>query len=253
MSYYINRIFNNKIKLSIFLLIFLLPVFDIIMTLIDIHNGASALNTNLAAFLGNNTFQGFQELLIWFLPLYLLVIVSDDCIEDFKLGYKNLLISKWGKNKYFLINMLKSFIISFFVILIPLIFNLLMSQIAFAGGTFNPSSSEDIKTIEALNVAFKHPMLTNIIYILFASVFSGILGMGSTAIAISLHNRFVVYPIVFILWYIPSLINPPIVCAFQPFTEYSLFDVMPIVLFVFLINLAAIAFAYIKVIKYEQI
>ncbi len=253
MSYYFSRILNNKIKLSLILLIFLFPVLDIIMTLIDIHNGASAINPDLAAFLGNIIFQGLQKLLLWYLPLLLAIIVSDDCIEDFMLGYKNLLISKWGKKKYFSINMMKSFIVSFLVIFIPLIFNLLMTQITFAGGTYNLFSLDDIKSIPAMNAAFQNPMLTNIIYILFTSVFSGFLGMGSTAISISFHNRFIVYPIVFILWYIPSMLNTSIISAFQPFTEYSMLSVMSVIIFVLIINLLAVAFAFVKVVKYDQL
>lgn len=253
MASYFIRIINNKLKLSIIIFIFMLPVLDIVMTLIDIHNGASALNPMIAAFLGNTIFMGLQKLLLWYLPLFLAIIVSDDCIEDFRLGYKNLLISKLGKKRYYFLNIIKSFVLSFFILLIPLIFNLLMTQIAFSGGTYNLYLTEDIEKISALKNAFQHPLMTNLVYILLASFISGVLGMGSTAIAISFPNRFIVYPVVFVLWYIPSLFNPSIINAFQPFTEYTLADVMHIIMLVFSINLASVLFGFVKVIRYDQV
>lgn len=41
MSYYITRIFNNKLKLGIILYIFIAPIIDILLTLIDLSKGAS--------------------------------------------------------------------------------------------------------------------------------------------------------------------------------------------------------------------
>lgn len=254
MSYYFNRIINNKIKLSIILLVFFIPVLDIFFTLKDIQYGGSVPYPELTAFLGNIIFQGLQKLLLWYLPLILAIIVADDCTEDYKLGYKNLLISKWGKNKYFLINMAKGFIFSFFIILIPLLVNLVMTQFIFAGGTYIGIEQGDIESIPAMKEAFKNPIKTNIIYILVTVVFSGILGIGATAVSMALHNRFIVYPVIFILWYIPcSLLYPSIVCAFQPFTEYSLLDSIAPIILTLTLNLAAIAFGYIKVIKYDKV
>ena len=38
-----------------------------------------------------------QSLYLWFLPMYLLILVGEECIEDFKIGNKNILICKLGK------------------------------------------------------------------------------------------------------------------------------------------------------------
>lgn len=254
MLYYFNRIINNKIKLSIILLIFIIPVLDIFLTLKNIQSGGSVLRPELTVFLENGIFQGLQKLLLWYLPLILAIIVSDDCTEDYKLGYKNLLISKWGKNRYFLINMSKSFVFAVLIILIPLLVNLVMTQFIFAGGTYTGWDTGDIESIPSIKEALKNPMQTNIIYILVTVAFSGILGMGSTAVSMALHNRFIVFPVVFILWYIPcSLLYPSIVCAFQPFTEYSLLDSMTPIILTLALNFAAIAFGYVKVIKYDKL
>lgn len=113
MSYYITRIFNNKLKLGIILYIFIAPIIDILLTLIDLSKGASVPAPYLATFLGGFSIGGLRKLFMWYLPLPLAIVVADDCIEDYKIGYKNILVTKRGKNKYFVLNILKSFVISF--------------------------------------------------------------------------------------------------------------------------------------------
>ena len=108
MSYYITRIFNNKLKLGVILYIFIAPILDILLTLIDLSKGASVPAPYLATFLGGFSIGGLRKLLKWYLPLLLAIVVADDCIEDYRIGYKNILITKRGKNKYFALNMLSS-------------------------------------------------------------------------------------------------------------------------------------------------
>ncbi len=52
MSYYITRIFNNKLKLGVILFIFIAPILDVLMALIDVGRGAAVPFPALAAFLG---------------------------------------------------------------------------------------------------------------------------------------------------------------------------------------------------------
>mgnify|MGYP000747952975 CR=1 FL=1 len=109
MSYYITRIFNNKLKLSVILFIFVAPILDILMAFVDVFKGASVPVPGLVTFLGSFMTAGLRGVLKGYLPLFLAIIVADDCIEDYRIGYKNILITKRGKNKYFALNMLKSF------------------------------------------------------------------------------------------------------------------------------------------------
>lgn len=256
MSYYFSRIINNKIKLSIVLLFFFIPVLSILLTLKDIHLGASVYYPELNAFISlfAPVSPGMSNLFFNYLPLLLAIIVADDCIEDYKLGYKNLLITKWGKNKYFLINMAKGFVFSFFIILIPLLVNLVMTQFIFAGGTYTAVDFSYIENTPSFKESIAQPMLYNIMCTFIAVTFSGILGMGATAVSMALHNRFIVYPIVYIMWYLcNSLPEHNIICAFQPFTEYRLTESAGAVMFMFALNFAAVAFCYIKVTKYDKV
>lgn len=166
MSYYITRIFNNKLKLGVILFIFVAPILDILMALVDVFKGASVPVPGLVTFLGSFMTAGLQGVLTGYLPLFLAIIVADDCIEDYRIGYKNILITKRGKNKYFALNMLKSFTVSFFVLIIPLLLNLLMVHIVFAGGTYIPADVEMLKSESNLLQSYSNPMFYNILYIL---------------------------------------------------------------------------------------
>jgi hypothetical protein len=170
MSYYITRIFNNKLKLGVILFIFVAPILDILMALVDVFKGASVPVPGLVTFLGSFMTAGLQGVLTGYLPLFLAIIVADDCIEDYRIGYKNILITKRGKNKYFALNMLKSFTVSFFVLIIPLLLNLLMVHIVFAGGTYIPADVEMLKSEPNLLQSYSNPMFYNILYILVFSL-----------------------------------------------------------------------------------
>lgn len=50
MSYYITRIFNNKLKLGVILFIFAAPILDILMALVDVFKGASVPVPGLVTF-----------------------------------------------------------------------------------------------------------------------------------------------------------------------------------------------------------
>ena len=250
MNYYLKRIINNKLKLGVIILLIIYPVVDIFMIIHEISRGQSVLDPNIASFLASQIFGGIQKLFFWYLPLYLLIIVADDCIEDHKFGYKQLLVTKWGKKAYFRINILKGFFFSFAAILVPLAINFAMTQIAFAGATYTGISDYTISD----GLSLKNPLLTNVTYILINSFVAGIVGMGGVAISLAFRNRLIVYPTVFMMWYIPTTVmEKSIIYALQPFTEYQISDATGAIVFVFSINIIAVIFAYIKEIKYEKV
>lgn len=196
---------------------------------------------------------GLRGVLKGYLPLFLAIIVADDCIEDYRIGYKNILITKRGKNKYFALNMLKSFTVSFFVLIIPLLLNLLMVHIVFAGGTYIPADVEMLKSEPNLFQSYSNPMFYNILYILVFSFIGGIVGSGATALAMAFPNRFILYPLAFILWYISTAIKPSIIGALTPFTVYPLSHYTFTIIFVVAINIVAALFSFFKVTKYDQV
>lgn len=99
MSYYITRIFNNKLKLGVILL-FYSSDFRYIDGSCGCVQRSICSCSRISYFLGSFMTAGLQGVLTGYLPLFLAIIVADDCIEDYRIGYKNILITKRGKNKY---------------------------------------------------------------------------------------------------------------------------------------------------------
>ena len=219
MSYYITRIFNNKLKLGVILFIFVAPILDILMALVDVFKGASVPVPGLVTFLGSFMTAGLQGVLTGYLPLFLAIIVADDCIEDYRIGY----------------------------------INLLMVHIVFAGGTYIPADVEMLKSEPNLLLSYSNPMFYNILYILVFSFIGGIVGSGATALAMAFPNRFILYPLAFILWYISTAIKPSIIGALTPFTVYPLSHYTFTIIFVVAINIVAVLFSFFKVTKYDQV
>ena len=247
-TYYLKRILNNKVKLALILFIFFLPVTVILTSLKNISNGGSVWLPDLAAFLTTPEGGVCQSLISGYLPMYFLLIAADDCIEDYKTGYKNLLITKWGKNRYFWFNIVKGLVIGFCVILLSLALNMIMVHVAFAGGSYTAFGHYE----EFMQFVMITPFWDNCIYILLLSFMSGIVGMGGVALSLALHNRFLVYPITFILWYLPSAVTVSVRYMFTPFTEYPITYALSTYLAVVGINIALLIFAYIKVMKFER-
>ncbi|WKB37050.1 DUF2705 family protein [Terrilactibacillus sp. S3-3] len=123
-----------------------------------------------------------QILLFWFLPIYLLILCSDDYIQDVKTGYNNILIVKIGKADYIRDKFITSFLFPCLTMLFSLAINLVLSVIIFAGGT----ESSMMKIHDPANILFNfsqvHPLLIDIIFSLNVSLFAGLAGMlGASA------------------------------------------------------------------------
>ncbi len=91
-NYFLNRILNNKLKLSILLVFILIPVIDVFASfktvLVDHYDlGANYfLRKGYFSFLAGrgNFASALQEIIGWFLPLFLLLIFCDIFVEDWK-------------------------------------------------------------------------------------------------------------------------------------------------------------------------
>lgn len=204
---------------------------------------------------GNSSSFIFISLMLNFLPVYLLFISGDDCFEDVSTGYRNLLISKWGKKNYMRTNIIKAFCISFFIIFTSLMLNLLMAHIIYNGAVYSQLDEMliyyepgDLYYIEAT-----HPLLTNIIYIFTTSFLAGLIGAAGAALAMAIKNRKIVYPLLFLLWYLPQSLDNSIMLALQPFCEYGLDTKAPIYIITSCIFIAVTVVAAIKEKQYAKI
>lgn len=264
-TYYFKRIINDKVKLFFIILLFIMPMLDLILTIIQVPiTGAYPEKADVYTFLHGSYLhnQISYPLVLYFLPIYLLAIAGEGCFEDVTTGYRNVLISKWGKKNYVKTNIIKAFCISFSVIFISLLLNLLMAHILYSGSEYSEIEEvliyfkpEDLYYIEA-----KNPLLTNFIYIFPVSFLSGLLGSSGAALAMAIKNRKIVYPILFLLWFLPQFLDERmqildygITAAFQPFTEYSLGAKVLINIIASCVFLAITIAAAIKVIRYDKI
>lgn len=168
-----------------------------------------------------------QILLFWFLPIYFLIICSDDYIQDVKYGFNAIMISKQGKRTYIKVKFIISFLVPFLTIFISLLINLLLSYVLFAGGTFSfglfeMSFEDDLLHEFSLN----NPFLTALMFLFNVSIFSGLAGTLGVSTSMIFPEKKYTYPAAFFIWFVLIILNNSLMNLFQPFTEYGFYDVV---------------------------
>lgn len=254
--YYIKRIINDKTKLLLIIFILILPFSEIFFYLKNISMGGEVPKADFSCFLTGNT-HGLRHVLqtvyLWFMPLYLLIITGDDCIEDYNSGYINLLISKTGKKRYYANNLIKGFVFSFLIVFISLFLNFIFVHILF----FTPSSQNSCELLSTETEFYKwtmsHTSLTNLIYIFLTSLIFGVTGMTENAMSIFFNNRKIVYPLEIILWFSALVCKKSIMLFIQPFTEYDITYALDTFILYLLVNIVLTSVLIILRIKYEKI
>ena len=243
----LNRIISDKKSIGMIIFMLVIPILDIVQIYYqDIikFNGEMGKPYPLYVTFLSCYSQGhiFQMIYLWFLPLYLLVIVGEESIVDYITGYKNILICKMGKNKYILQKMKSAFIVSFAIVFVGLGLNLILSQIVFNGGTKTRFDSEPLKYNSFVMIK---TFLFEISYILITAIFAGVLGMMGAALAISIHERKMVYALTFAIWFIPILFKNSSMHIFQPFMEYDFNVIVPMAIWCIVLYILVIITAII--------
>jgi Protein of unknown function (DUF2705) len=131
------RIYKNKKSMVVFWIIILFPFIDLLQLYLVKLKWGTDYHPAIAFFLAGSS-EGHigQILLLWFLPIYFLVICTDDYIQDVQCGYNTIVISKFGKRSYIRNKLIISFIVPFITMFIALTLNLVFSYILFTDGTF---------------------------------------------------------------------------------------------------------------------
>lgn len=232
-----RRIFKDKSKLFFVCLVMLFPIFDAAIVWLNMNQleleGSMKFAADYFTFLAANT-RGhiFQMILLWFMPIYMLVIFGESGLEDNKLHYRNIIISKIGKNRYIAEKIITAFVFSVLIVAGALILNYFLIKVICFGGRQTPFLEDDMKDVVLFQWSIHHPMITNMIYIAITSCFTGLISAIGTVFSIILKDRRVVYTVTFLLWYIPSMLHSSLMLVFQPFTEYDFSTIMPIMLIV---------------------
>ena len=193
-------------------------VSGILVVHISDYSGNYAYQPDCAFFLcGNSVGIGhiFQGLYLWLIPLYCLVISSNDCLMDQERGYDNILISRIGKRKMLYRLLIKNFILLSVLVFLSLSLNLLCVHLMFRGGKYNPS---EISALNNFTIFWNnHPLLNNFVHILITSIIYGIMGMFCCATSFYFRNRKTVYFVSIFFWLIEILKPGSLLLIFQPF------------------------------------
>ncbi|MCY8935671.1 hypothetical protein [Peribacillus frigoritolerans] len=254
MNFNFYRLLTNKKSLFIILLIVFYPIIDLILLN---YQWKEKFIPNQSVFLvGNSEGHMMQILFLWFLPIYLLIMVCENYIQDLSSGENNILILKLGKKKYFGSYLLFSFISSFSVTFLSLFFNFILSFIINMDGLQNPSAHISQKLLDLkplLAFQLHHPTMTNLTFILISSFLVGILAVTITSICFIFPSRKYAYFLSFALWYLLIMGNKSILLIFQPFTEYSFSHLLHIFLQTIILFSCIICTSYVYKVKTDEI
>ncbi len=198
-----------------------------------------------------------QILFLWFLPIYLLIMVSEYYIQDVASGSNTVQIVKVGKKKYFTNQLLFSFLVAFTVMLLALLVNLALAFILNHNSVQDPTTSslglyrKYIPQHPELAYGYfmlTHQALANLISILLASFLSGIAAVGLTALCFLFPKRVYAYFLSFALWILLITGKHSLLKAIQPFNEYPWTQLLTnVLLFLILVALLTLSSLIYKV------
>jgi Protein of unknown function (DUF2705) len=250
----LQRVFNNKLSIFIFILVVLLPCVEIVQLLLVSHQVDVKYHPAFAFFLAaSSRGHATQVILLWFLPLYFLLLCSDNAIQDHKTGYKYILISKVGKKKYLLKKMGASFCLSFSTMFISLILNFLLVLIIFKEGTFS-NSLTSIKLPDNLlfTLSIEHPYIADLAFLSVCSMMAGFAGLLGASTSIFFYDKKYSYTASFFIWFLLVLKRDSLMYLFQPFAEYGFNVLLPILILAVSIFIALPLFVYSYAVKYDE-
>lgn len=225
---------------TIILLIF--PSLEIIQIFLHINKGGSIPEPLYAFFLaGYSNFGMLQSILFWFLPIYLMLLVADDSIIEFKTGYYNIIMNKCTKKAYCLEKVVSSFVVSFLIIFFALLLNLLLVSLFFNSGTYNIYEGLDLTGNSFFETCLNHPLITDVLYLILVSLIAGICGSLGAACSLFFKDKKYAYVVTFAMWFILVMQKKSLMLLLQPFNEYPLSDLLEILISYLVIFLASIA------------
>lgn len=227
------RIRKNRLSMTIFILLLLLPSLEIIQYYIEQYQIIKVGGSFRFPIPVYAIFQSLEltrgllhSVFFWFLPIFLLLILADDSLTDLQTGYYNILLLKVGRKKYCLEKIMTSFVVSFFMVMCALFINFVLVHIIFHGGTSSHILDMASDMVYDMNPmlywTIRHPYITDFLFIFLAGVISGIAGAMGAAFALFFKDRKTTYIATFAFWEILGIQNLSIFLIFQPYSEYLL-------------------------------
>ncbi|WP_390407997.1 hypothetical protein [Lacticaseibacillus jixiensis] len=163
--------------------------------------------------------------LLWLLPIYYFVTVSELYLNEKRYHIDLLLVSRSGRSRFLKTKMLFGPVFisgSYFIVFL-----------LNAGITSLLCKTQNVKMVESMievfpswrNMAhwiYDHRLLTYLLYVLMTTIIIFTFGVLINAIVISIPNRKLCYPILLVYWQLWWFGKYDISKAMQPFTEYGL-------------------------------
>lgn len=222
---HIQRIFQNPIKLSVLIILVFIPSFEVLQLIFQLRHFELERTVYKLFFLsGAGRGHLFQVIYLWLLPLYVLFIVSDDSCYDEKIGYKYALMSRIGRKIYIKEKWFTSFIFATLIMFVSLLLNVVFVYLAFGSRCSDIYITKDLVGMSGIleRLSLSYPLSTYFIYIMIASIVSGLVGMLGAIISTTVRDKKYVYAITFMIWLIFIVVDDSIMLVLQPYIEFSI-------------------------------
>jgi hypothetical protein len=242
-----ERIFKDRLKAALVCAIIVFPSLEVAQYLYGhMKFGGSFPDPDVATFLSSSS-RGhiLHSILSWFLPLYLLPLVAETCIEDAKTGYRNILFCKTGRGGYRRARLVWGFLLPFTIICCGLLLNMIFVQFLALGDTYYLTEPDALPRVALFTWSMAHPTVANLIFIMVFAFYAGLIGMLGVSLAMAVPNRKIVYLVTFACWFVPTILRESSLLLFQPFTEYDFGTLVPIFIYTTSFYLLVVFGAYV--------
>ncbi|MFJ8071671.1 hypothetical protein ACIQZD_22405 [Peribacillus sp. NPDC096447] len=223
MNGYYYRLTKNRKTKAIVLCIVAIVIIDIFILIGNVSS--SWIMPHLATFLAASSLgHMMQILLIWFLPIFLLILCADSYIQDYKTGYRYIVATKKGRISYYKTMLIGNMSFSFLVMVGCLLLNMIITYFVFMNGEFDTGLTPDLSPENLLyTLANKMPAVSNVIYIIIFGFFTSLCAGMATVLSWCFPDIKYTYPLSFVIWFSQILgLNYSVALIFQPFNEVTL-------------------------------
>lgn len=193
-----------------------------------------------------------QMLLIWLLPIYHLLVYSDEYLIDRNNNCFNLIRTRCNIKRILIMRFAISFFEGFFLVFISIMINFLLCFFLFYGGE-NFMGLESYSQNSGINMGINHPYYTYIAKVLMASLISGVLSMFCQSMTYIVKNIKYVYFSCSFFWIIQIISPYSITYCIQPYIEYGLNYRIPAFLLFAMASLIVIFIAYRYKVKNDEL
>ncbi|WP_249596370.1 hypothetical protein [Peribacillus frigoritolerans] len=223
MNSYYYRLTNNKKTKFIVICIVAIVIIDIFILIGNVLE--SWIMPHLATFLAASSLgHMMQILLIWFLPIFLLIMCADSYIQDYKTGYRYIVATKKGRYSYYKTMLLGNMSFAFLVMVGCLLLNMIIAYFVFMNGEFDMGLSPDLSPENPLyTFNNKMPAVTNVVYIIIFGFYTSLCAGMATVLSWCFPDIKYTYPLSFVIWFSQILgLNYSLAMIIQPFNEVTL-------------------------------